>query len=175
MALDTQACQWYYGDPNSQSFKEKHLTLYVFPEWMAAIFPAYQVTTKVRKQWINKDQIPALEAVFKELLSTGLYKELKTFDGLLNIRKKRTNDEYSIHSWGLAEDFNAKTNPLGGKVTFSQAFLNVWKKHGFVCGSDFPTKDGMHFQWDKTAKDAYAKHLAQKIVAKPTPKPTTKK
>ncbi|MDO7847648.1 M15 family metallopeptidase [Hymenobacter sp. M29] len=174
-ALDTTSCLWYYGDPNSKEFQAKHMVLYVFPDWVAKIFPPYQHQA-VRKQWVNKDLITPLEAVFKELLETGLWKELKTFDGLWNIRNKRGLNELSIHSWAIALDLNALTNPLGGKVTFSQAFLNVWRKHGFVCGADFGAgrSDGMHYQFDKVAKTAYAKHLASQVVSQTPPKPVAK-
>lgn len=165
MALDSQACLWYYGNPESKQFTTQHLTLYVFPEWMANIFPAYQVVTKVRKQWVNKDLVAPLEAVFKDLLATGLYKELKTYDGGLNVRKKRELGDYSVHSWGLAMDFNAKTNPLGGKCTFSQAFLQVWRNHGFSCGADWAGRsDPMHMQLDSVAIKAYRAHQASQAL-----------
>ena len=151
MATDTQRCLAKYGDPTTKAFEQKYMQLYVFPAWMAAIFPPY-LGKPVTRQWVNRDLIAPLEAVFAELLSTGLYKELKTFDGLWVVRQKRGIAEFSIHSWGLALDLNASLNPLGvkwgtRKGMFSAAFLAVWRKHGFTCGADFSRGDAMHFQY----------------------------
>jgi hypothetical protein len=153
---DTQRCLKKYGDPSTKTFRDKWIVLYDFPAWMDAIFPKYQGQA-VTRQWVNKDLKAPLEAVFAELLSTGLHKELKTFDGLWNVRLKRGINEYSIHSWGLALDFNAALNPLGVKWgtrpgMFSKAFLDVWRRHGFTCGADFSRGDSMHMQYTPIPK-----------------------
>jgi hypothetical protein len=45
-------------------------------------------------------------------------------------------------------DFNAKDNPLGGKSTWSEAFVRCWTDVGWIWGGDFKTRlDAMHFQW----------------------------
>jgi hypothetical protein len=148
---DTQRCLAKYGDPSTKAFRDKYMALYIFPAWMARIFPPYQ-GKPVTRQWVNKDLIAPLEAVFKELEVTGLWQELKTFDGLWVVRFKRGINEYSIHSWALALDLNAMLNPLGikwgsRKGMFSAKFLAVWRKHGFTCGADFSRGDSMHFQY----------------------------
>lgn len=175
-----QALLGYYGNPmtDKEEFTKKWMTLYVFPDWMQPIFPPYQ-HQKVRKQWVHRDFSGPFERVFKTLLDTGLYKELKTFDGIWNIRNMRGLNTPSVHSWGLAVDFNAKENPLGGKVRFSQAFLDVWRKEGFTSGADFGGSrvDGMHFEYTLPARQWAAKQEVPKAPApkpKPTPKPTTK-
>ena len=53
-------------------------------------------------------------AVFRELIATGLVKELHTYDGCGNLRKKRGINEWSIHSWYLALDFDQALEPLNG-------------------------------------------------------------
>jgi hypothetical protein len=151
MAADTQNCLRHYGDPTSKTFEAKWMQLYVFPDWLAKIFPPY-AGKPVTRQWVNKAIIPAFEAVFRDLLATGLWRELKSFDGLWVVRQKRGISEYSIHSWGLAIDFNASLNPLGvkwgsRKGMFSKAFLDTWRRHGWVCGADFARGDSMHFQF----------------------------
>lgn len=173
-ALDTTACTYYYGDPTSKEFKEKYLVLYVLPDWMQKVFPVYQKITKVRKQWLHKDCKQALEDVFKALVDQDLTKELKSYGGGLNVRMKRGLNEYSIHSWGLAFDFNEAENPLGGKVRFSQKFLQVWRDNGWTCGADFKNRvDGMHFQYTGKKVKAYQEHLTKELAKKVVPKTAT--
>jgi hypothetical protein len=152
----TQLLLAKYGNPAASKaaeaeFTKKFMVLYNFPEWLLPHWPKY-LKQGVKRQWLNKDVIAPLEAVFRELIATGLVKELKTYDGAWNIRKMRNSDQPSAHSWGLAFDFNASTNGLGKKWTpgqhgmFSKAFVDVWKKHGFMAGADFPQNDVMHYQ-----------------------------
>jgi hypothetical protein len=115
------------------------------------------------RMYVNKVIKAPLEKVFRELISTGLYRELRTYDGCFVVRKQRGSNAISTHSWGLAVDFNAAWNPLvrgvtpatrkklrAEKVTFSEEFLDVWRKHGWNCGADWiSVLDGQHFQWDK--------------------------
>lgn len=151
---DTAQCFARYGDPASKKFLAA-LVDYRFPAWMAPFWPRYE-GKPVTHQFINKDIIAPLEAVFRDLIATGLAKELKTFDGLGNLRYKRGMAEIpanrSIHSWYCAIDFNAALNPLGVKLgsrpgMFTPAFLAVWRKHGWVCGADFTRGDAMHVQF----------------------------
>ncbi len=152
---DTQHCQAVYGDPSKPAFQSKWLEIFPLPADIAAIFPPYPGVPHITRIQMNKYTWPAFCAVMRELIATGLHKEFKTYDGCVNLRLKRGINEYSIHSWGLALDFNAAQNPLGvawgtRKGMFSKAFLDVWRKHGWVCGADFTRGDGMHFQFTTT-------------------------
>lgn len=151
---DTQQCLARYGDPAKPAFQHS-LTDYVFPAWLAAVWPPYD-GRRVTHQWFNKDILVPLEAVFRELISAGLAKELTTYGGGGNLRYKRgmapVAANLSIHSWYCALDFNQLLNPLGVKMgsrkgMFTAAFLAVWRRHGWVCGADFSRPDGMHFQF----------------------------
>lgn len=99
---------------------------------------------------------PALKKAFQLLSGQGLINELETYDGCFNIRKMTSGRSYSVHSWGLAVDFNAATNPYGGDVSFSDDFLLCFAKAGFECGALWNTPDGMHFQipWTKDWRDS---------------------
>ena len=151
---DTQQCLARYGDPAIPAF-QRFLVDYVFPAWLAPRWPNYD-GRKVTHQWLNKDIIKPLEAVFRELIATGLVKELKTYGGAGNLRYKRGMRQVaanlSIHPWYCALDFNQLLNPLGVKLgsrpgMFTPAFIAVWRKHGWVCGADFSRPDCMHFQY----------------------------
>lgn len=112
-----------------------------------------------RRMYVNLYIIPHLRDTFHLLQDSELLTEIRTFDGCFNIRYIRGSTQVlSIHTWGLAVDFNAKDNPLGltrqecidkGLKPFSEAFFSVWRQTGWVCGIDFNRKDGMHFQRSK--------------------------
>jgi len=111
------------------------------------------------RMYVNVYILPFLRATFKALQKAGLLHEIKTYDGCFNVRYVRgSTTMLSIHSWALAVDFNAKDNPLGltreqcianGLTPFSEAFFQVWRETGWVCGIDFSRGDGMHFQRTK--------------------------
>jgi len=102
----------------------------------------------VYRIFCNKDVHEPLTAVFDELIAKGLHTQLKTFDGCFNVRWVRgVPGVASIHSWGLAFDFNAQENGLGMTPKWTPDFVAVWKDKGFTWGGDFKRIDGMHFQW----------------------------
>ncbi len=105
------------------------------------------VNPPFKRIYCNKELIPYLNLTFKILIEKDLFKEIKTFDGCWNVRHIRgTTDRWSTHTFGIAVDFNAEENPLGGPVRFSQDFLQIWRDSGWTIGADFSRKDGMHFQ-----------------------------
>jgi hypothetical protein len=155
MATDTQNCLRHYGDPSKPAFAAKWLVRHELPEAVKPVFPLYGGTIRPTAIYMNKYATAALDAVLLDLLRTGLIKELKTYDGCHNLRAKRGLADYSIHSWGLALDFNAALNPLGvkwgsRKGMFSKAFLETWRRHGWTCGAYFSRGDAMHFQFTNT-------------------------
>lgn len=78
-------------------------------------------------------------------------------------RQKRTDPSaMSLHSWGIAVDINASTNPLilhcptgdprrqfgSGAFDLPEAWVKVWKAIGWMWGGDFSRSfDAMHFQF----------------------------
>lgn len=142
-----------YGNPlDRETFEPKWMKNVFLPDWLLPIFPINAFNSRpVTKIYMHRDFEAPFFKVMRELLDTGLIKELLTYDGCFVIRFQRGSKILSIHSWGLAIDFNAKWNPLGGKVNFSKAFLEVWRRNGWVCGADFGNgrQDGMHFEWTK--------------------------
>ena len=151
---DSQSCLAHYGNPTTPAFEAKWLVRHPLPAAVIPYFPPYG-NIHPTAIYMNKFATAALDAVLLELLATGLIKELKTYDGCRVIRPKRGINEYSVHSWGLALDFNAALNPLGVKWgskpgMFSKAFVAVWEKHGWVAGIRWARADGMHFQLTTT-------------------------
>lgn len=87
-----------------------------------------------------------LRRAFGLLIERGLAGELRTFDGCHNIRRSKGGGMYSVHSWGLAVDFNAGGNGYGQEPTLSPEFVRYFADCGFEWGGLWTTPDGMHFQ-----------------------------
>lgn len=99
-----------------------------------------------KKIYCNKDMVVPLGKAFKALISTGYVKELKTWDGCFNIRKKRGLNSMSLHSWAIAVDLNAFENGLNQVPKLSPGFVKCFTDNGFEWGGTWSRKDGMHFQ-----------------------------
>jgi hypothetical protein len=127
-----------YGLPE----KELNMTLWEVPAhlWVAPL---------PKKIYCNKDMVKPLLSAICELHATKHIKELKTWDGCFNIRKKRGLSSLSLHSWGIAIDVNAATNALGAKPTLSAGFVKCFTNNGFEWGGTWRRMDGMHFQLSK--------------------------
>ena len=124
-----------YGDPTL----EKNMVVWDVPtELEIGVLP--------KKLYCNKDMVAPLTAAFKNLISTGFVKELKTWDGCFNIRNKRGLSSMSLHSWGIAIDVNAAWNGLGKTPVLSAGFVKCFTDAGFYWGGNFKRRDGMHFQ-----------------------------
>ncbi len=90
--------------------------------------------------------VEPLAKAFQALISTGYIKELKTWDGCFNIRKKRGLASMSLHSWGIAIDVNAFENGLNQIPKLSPGFVKCFTDAGFYWGGNFKRRDGMHFE-----------------------------
>ena len=132
-------CLKKYGEPSASN---KNLVLWDVPaELEIGVIP--------KRIYCNKDLIKPLEAAFKALISSGCVKELKTWDGCFNIRKKRGLASMSLHSWAIAIDVNAFENGLGVTPKLSPKFVKCFTDNGFDWGGTWQRKDGMHFQLSK--------------------------
>ena len=124
-----------YGDPTL----EKNMVVWDVPtELEIGVLP--------KKLYCNKDMVVPLTAAFKNLISTGFVKEVKTWDGCFNIRNKRGLSSMSLHSWGIAIDVNAAWNGLNKVPVLSAGFVKCFTDAGFDWGGTWTRKDGMHFQ-----------------------------
>lgn len=133
--VTSKQCQLKYGDPKL----EKSMVLWDVPsELEIGVIP--------KKIYCNKDLVKPLEKALRNLIQRGFIKELKTWDGCFNIRKKKAGISLSLHSWGLAVDVNAAWNRMYKKPTLSQGFVKCFTDAGFHWGGDWTIKDGMHFQ-----------------------------
>jgi hypothetical protein len=77
--------------------------------------------------------------------------------GCFNPRLSRTTSRLSTHSWGIAVDLNADTNPLQHLMNLTDPFktdipmewVEEFERAGFLWGGKFKglSKDPMHMQW----------------------------
>lgn len=136
------------SETHKNEWEQKWMTLWKGSKFTEATGVAWPSDAPFKRIYCNRELIPCLNNTFLTLIEKDLFKELKTFDGCWNVRPIRgTTDRWSTHSFGVAIDINAKENPLGGPIKFSEEFLQVWRDTGWKCGADFKRLDGMHFQW----------------------------
>jgi len=137
--VTSKDCLKKYGPPD----KEAWMTLWDVPSDL-------EIGVIPKRIYCNKDLVAPLERAFRNLISTGRVKELKTWNGVFQIRKIRGRTSMSLHSWGIAVDVNASWNPLGGKSTLSPEFVKCFTDAGFFWGGNFQNrKDPMHFELAK--------------------------
>lgn len=129
-------CLKKYGKPSENN---KCMVLFDVPKDL-------EIGLIPKRIYCNKDLVAPITNAFKNLIDTGCVKEIKTWDGCFNIRKKRGLTSMSLHSWGLAVDINAFENGLNKIPKFSKGFVKCFTDAGFDWGGTWQRKDGMHFQ-----------------------------
>jgi len=134
-----------YGYPRENAGYLKIIDLREYAEHLARVkeFNGNKWSCRI---WGHEAMEAPLNLAFRRLSERGLMGELKTYDGCFNIRKMSSGRSYSVHSWGMAVDFNARENPYGGPVRFSDDLIRCFAESGFEAGALWRTPDGMHFQ-----------------------------
>jgi len=133
--ITSRECQAKYGEPEL----EKAMIVWDVPaELEVGVIP--------KKIYCNRDLVQSLQRALRNIIQRNLVRELKTWDGCFNIRKKRGARTPSLHSWGIAIDINAAWNGFGKTPTMSSALVACFKDAGFDWGGDWSKPDGMHFQ-----------------------------
>lgn len=124
-----------------------------FDMWLA-----WDKSVRVRKMTLHTKVAASAERVLQAV--AGLYsaQERKTigldlFGGSLNVRKMRGGSAYSMHSWGIAIDFDPERNQLKwGKDRARLAqpdavpFWLEWEKEGWLSLGRARDFDHMHVQ-----------------------------
>jgi len=90
--------------------------------------------------------------VFVDMNDGGLIPILNEYDGAYVVRSIRGSSYPSLHSWGLAIDFDASKYELGSTARLPHQLVECWRKNGFFYGGDFRhRKDPMHFEYSTGA------------------------
>ena len=140
--VTSKQCFDKWGDPLTTHDEGLYMVMWDVPtELEIGVIP--------KRLYCNKAIVAPLIQAFKNLIATGFVKELKTWDGCFNVRKKRGLASMSLHSWGVAIDVNAAWNGLGKTPVLSAGFVKCFTDAGFDWGGTWTRKDGMHFQLSK--------------------------
>jgi hypothetical protein len=109
----------------------------------------YEGNTWRFKLYCHKLMAEPIKRAFQNIKDRGLADQLVTYDGCVNVRQMTGGGGWSVHSWGLAIDFNAEWNQFGQTPNMSNDFVACFTDAGFIWGGDWSTPDGMHFQLPK--------------------------
>lgn len=155
MILSAEDCIKRYGA--IQASPEGGLLWKDAPNWIKPIQVPDKIVLRnylgkpVYRIFCNVDMHAPLLLAFDMLMQTGRHLELATFDGAFNVRWVRgVPGAFSLHSWGVAIDFNAAQNPLGSPGVWTKEFIDIFKAAGFTYGGEFSKRpDPMHYQLSK--------------------------
>lgn len=137
-----------FGDPLLDSYWLEYSDFCVTPKELNHVFTFENHKTNQHGFYCNKAMVITFQMVYREIVEKGLAPKLVSFDGCYNLRKIRGREKLSTHSWGIAVDHNARTNPLGAEPVIDKELVQCFKNHGFIWGGDFKNrKDGQHFQY----------------------------
>lgn len=122
------------------------------------MYLAWSPSTRVTKITVNKKVADSVARVFRQLAEVYSKSErnalgIDLFGGSLNVRKKRGGNTYSMHSWGIALDFDPERNQLSWKkpqARLSHAdalpFWKAWEDEGWLSLGRARNFDWMHVQ-----------------------------
>lgn len=165
LPLDAEACSkipgWFPPPVGLDGLKAKYGKVIVVggevvPEaWESANMTMLKgLAPGVARLYVNRYVAPILQAALNACLALNDGYKIRSL-GCFAPRLKRVNGDLSTHSWGIAVDLNADTNPLqpppkpGASVVrdIPDAWIAEFEKRGFTWGGRFPKPDPMHLQY----------------------------
>jgi hypothetical protein len=122
------------------------------------MYLAWNKTTRIRKITVHQKVAASATSVFQTI--AGLYSSversslgLNLFGGSLNVRKMRGGTNYSMHSWGIAIDFDPERNGLSVHKPYARLshddavpFWKAWEAEGWLSLGRARNFDWMHVQ-----------------------------
>ncbi len=137
-----------FGDPLDSGYWKAYGGFCETPPELNHVF-TYQKDEK-NGFWCNKLLISFFQSVYRAIVHADLSAKLHSFDGCYNLRYTRGAKKLSMHSWGIAVDHNAKTNPLGADGDIDSEIVEIFESEGFYWGGNFKRKDPMHFEFTES-------------------------
>lgn len=122
------------------------------------MFLAWDKGQRVRKMTLHTKVAASAQRVFEKVADKYNGPERKAlgldlFGGSLNVRKMRGGNSWSMHSWGIAIDFDPERNALhtsSPKARLSHAdavpFWEFWEEEGWLSLGRARNYDWMHVQ-----------------------------
>jgi hypothetical protein len=140
-----------FGEPNYDDFVQNYIAfidLSEFQEHLKHVANFHQGKRfGFSGNYILEDPF---KAALQKIIAEGLADEIHSFEGCFNIRPMKSGGTPSVHSWGLALDMDASTNPFSWtKLTtsWSKGFVKCMTSVGFEWGGLWTKPfDAMHFQ-----------------------------
>jgi D-alanyl-D-alanine carboxypeptidase-like protein len=123
---------------------------------------------------VHREIAPIVAALMAETIAGGYRLNPGECWGYANRAIAGTSTP-SNHSWGLAVDLNAPSNPMADRLITDMPvwMVELWRRRGFRWGGDYTgRKDPMHFEYLGTLADAHQIVAALKAPAIPAPPPT---
>ena len=112
-----------------------------------------KVVINKQTMWVNRQLLKQIHFIIRDLnrLKVLYLFDLSNGGGCFVARHKCWNKtrRLSHHSWGIAIDLNPKKYPYGTDKNPPKVIINIFKRHGFIHGGDWRSKDGMHFQFQR--------------------------
>ncbi|WEZ84569.1 peptidoglycan-binding protein [Rhizobium sp. 32-5/1] len=122
------------------------------------MFLAWSPSTRLRRMTLHRKVAASAERVLQRVAQIYNAKEraslgIDQFGGSLNVRKMRGGNSYSMHSWGIAIDFDPVRNGLHvhkpqARLSHADAvhFWVVWESEGWLSLGKARDFDWMHVQ-----------------------------
>lgn len=129
----------------SPAWEEKFITRIQLPGAVPYAFDDGKMITRITVHVALADVAVAL---FESIWRRGLSALLGPYGGgYVYRRNKNDPNKLSLHSYGLAWDWDPFNFPNGSKKRRDPRLVAEFERFGFMCGQDFKgTKDPMHFQ-----------------------------
>lgn len=139
----------FYGQPG-----ENQVTL-ILPFPMKIAWDKAKIITKFS---VHKKVHDSAKKCFVEIAKTYDEKQraalgIDLWGGCLNVRKMRGGNSWSMHSWGIAIDFDPERNALKASHKTArlakpdaEAFWKIWEAEGWVSLGRKRDYDWMHVQ-----------------------------
>ena len=158
-----------FGEPNEGQFAREYLVSIDLREFADALghvlnFEGNPWGHRIYGNYIMEGP---LRKAFGLIVSQGLAGEIHSFDGCFAIRRMRGGRSMSVHSWGLALDFNAGTNPFGQEGDMSPELIKCFADSGWESGMLWHKPDFMHVQICWTADWRKSDHPLRPIPYQP--------
>lgn len=122
------------------------------------MYLAWDKSVRVRKMTLHEKVAPSAALVFEKIEGTYSLADRKAlgidiFGGSLNVRRMRGGTSYSMHSWGIAIDFDPERNQLNqhrpqARLSHDDAlaFWQAWEAEGWLSLGRARNFDYMHVQ-----------------------------
>jgi hypothetical protein len=126
--------------------------LQVDPAWVRAHIVTATVPILGRVT-CNRAIVPQLRGAMQELQDAGLASLIHSYAGCYVPRmvNRVPNASISHHTWGVAFDCNAATNPYGAPPHQDPRLVAILRRWGFTWGGEWIVPDGNHFEYKRPA------------------------